>query len=300
MNWQHLRYFEVIAKEEHFTRAAEQLHITQSALSKAIDSLEKELGTPLFDRSGRNIRLNKYGRLFRNNVIYATSEVEKGMKVIQQMSQSSTGTVSFSSIFSMGADFIPMLIKSFSQRYPKIRLSYYQKSTRDILNDVLDGRIEFGFCGEFPAEEEYANIEKELVKVEEIVLAVPQNHPFAQRSSIPFEELMEQKFIGYTNNTGIIYSLEDTLSKAGFATASIEQDYLVAEDNTLVGMVRAGLGIGLVARIPSLWTDGVALVQVIEPFLSRKLYMVWSRSNYMSPAAKSFKYHVLASINRPE
>ena len=69
MNWQYLRYFEVVAREEHYTRAAEMLHLTQSALSKSIHNLENRLGVPLFEPDGRNIKLTKYGQIFYNHVI---------------------------------------------------------------------------------------------------------------------------------------------------------------------------------------------------------------------------------------
>ncbi len=297
MNWQHLRYFEVVAKEEHITKAAEQLHITQSALSKSIDGLEKELGIPLFDRSGRNIRLNKYGRVFRNHVIFATNEIEKGIETIHGMAKTDSGVVSFASIFTMGANFVPDLIKSFQAQYPNIRLAYYQKSTKNILNDILDGDIEFGFCGEFPRDGEYASIDTEMVMVEDLVLAVPPSHRLVGRHSVRFEELKEESFIGYTDNTGIIHSLEEALTKAGY-DPKMKQTYQAAEDNTVVAMVRAGLGIAFVANNPTIYTEGVVLIPVTDPFLTRKLYMAWNRNGYMSPSAKAFKYHVLSTINR--
>jgi len=295
MNWQHLRYFEVLATVEHFTKAAEQLYITQSALSKSIDSLEKELGVPLFERSGRNIRLNKYGRVFRNHVICATDEISKGIETIHNMSKTDSGLVSFASIFTMGTIFIPGLIKTFYSQYPNIRLAYYQKSTKNILNDILDGNIEFGFCGEFLRDGDYANIDTEMVMVEDICLAVYPSHPLAGRTSVRFEELMEFEFIAYTENTGIIHSLDEAITKAGYIP-NLKHTYQAAEDNTVVAMVRAELGIAFVANNPTIYTEGVILIPTIEPFLSRKLYMAWRRNGYMSPAAKTFKYHVLSNI----
>lgn len=298
MNWQHLRYFEVIAKEEYITKAAEQLNITQASLIKSIDSLEKELGVPLFERSGQNIRLNKYGRVLRNHVIFATNEIEKGIETIHSMSKTDSGVVSFASIFTMGANFVPALIKSFQAQHPNIRLAYYQKSTKNILNDIIDDNIEFGFCGEFLREGEYAGIDSEMVMVEELRLAVPLDHPLAARESVRFAELKDEAFIGYTDNTGIIHSLEEALTKAGYNPTEMKQAYQAAEDNTVVAMVRAGLGIAFVANNPTIYTEGIAMIPVTDPQLSRKLYMVWSRNGYMSPAAKAFKYHMLSTLNR--
>lgn len=296
MNWQHLRYFEVLAKEEHFAKAAELLHVTQPALSKAIDSLETDLGIPLFERNGHSIRLTKYGKVLCNYVIFATNEIEKGVETIHGLFKMDARVVSFASIFTMGTNFVPAIIKSFHAQHPDIKLPYYQKSTKNILNDLLDGNIEFGFCGEFPRKGKYEGIDSELVLVEELMVAVPLGHPLAERSSVRYEELLSEEFIGYTANTGIIHSLDECLSKAGFALSELRQTYQAAEDNTVVAMVRAGLGIAFVANNPTIYAEGVAMVPVTQPQLSRKLYMVWSRNRYMSSVAKAFKRHVLSSI----
>ena len=93
MNWQYLRYFEVVAREEHFTRAADKLHMTQSALSKSIDNLEKDIGIPLFEQYGRNIKLTRYGQIFYNHVSAATSEIEDGLRTIRNMVDTKSGEV---------------------------------------------------------------------------------------------------------------------------------------------------------------------------------------------------------------
>ena len=178
MNWQYLRYFEVVAREEHFTRAADKLHITQSALSKSIDNLENEIGVPLFESHGRNIRLTKYGQIFYEHVSSATAEVEQGIAQLHDMAGVRGGEVTFASIFSMGAFQIPRLIKGFQAQHPDIKLRLYQKSTSDILRDVLEGTADLGFVGEFPRQGEYAGIDAEPISVEEILLAVPWTTPW--------------------------------------------------------------------------------------------------------------------------
>ena len=83
MNLQWLYYFDAIAELEHYTRAAEQLHVSQSNLSHAISELEEELGVELFERKGRNIRLTKYGELFRPYVKQSITSLETGVKTLK-------------------------------------------------------------------------------------------------------------------------------------------------------------------------------------------------------------------------
>lgn len=297
MNWQYLRYFEVVAREEHLTRAAEKLHMTQSALSKSIDNLEKELGFPLFEQRGRNIRLTKYGHIFYNHVASATKEIETGLETIHEAICSSKGIVRLASIFSLGAFFIPDIIKGFQLHNPDIRLMFYQTSTSNILYDVLNGEVDLGFCGEFVRDGDFKELDAEVVQVEELLLVVPPEHRLANQDSVEFQDLLDENFVGYTDNTGIIHSIRDTLKRAGLDGIRLKENYQVAEDNTIVGMVRAGLGIAFVADCPYIQRQGVSFLHIRNPYFCRKLYLVWKKDGFLSQAAKAFKYYVLSQTH---
>ncbi len=298
MNWQYLRYFEVVAREEHFTRAADKLHITQSALSKSIDNLENEIGVPLFESHGRNIRLTKYGQIFYEHVSSATAEVEQGIAQLHDMAGVRGGEVTFASIFSMGAFQIPRLIKGFQAQHPDIKLRLYQKSTSDILRDVLEGTADLGFVGEFPRQGEYAGIDAEPISVEEILLAVPLDHPLASRTTpVAFQELLDESFIGWTGNTGIIHSIRMTLERAGLGDVKLRETYQGAEENCVASLVREGLGIALIADNPLTHREGLAFLHIKDPHFFRTLYLVWKKGKYLSPATKAFKYYVLSKMN---
>lgn len=297
MNWQYLRYFEVVAREEHFTRAADKLHMTQSALSKSIDNLEKDIGIPLFEQYGRNIKLTRYGQIFYNHVSAATSEIEDGLRIIRNMVDTKSGEVMFASIFTIGATFIPDIIKGFQASHPGIKLKFYQKSTTDILSDVLDGTVDLGFCGEFQRSGLYQDIDCDPILEEELLLAVPADHPLAAHETVSFSEILDETFIGYTNNTGIIHSIQDTLNRSGFGSVPLKEAYQAAEDNTVASLVRAGLGIAFIADNPLVHRNGLSFLHVKDPYFSRTLYAVWRKNGYLSPAAKAFKYFVLAQAS---
>jgi len=296
MNWQYLRYFEIVAREEHITRAADKLHMTQSALSKSISNLEKELGISLFEQRGRNIKLTRYGQIFYNHVSRATAEIATGIETVQHMANASTGEVNFASIFTMGATFIPDLIKGFQSQHPGIKLKYYQKSTADIVDDVLDGTADLGFCGEFSREGMDKDLDAETVLVEELLLAVPLDHHLAGQGRVDFSTLADETFIGYTSNTGIIHSISETLERAGLSSIRLKESYQAAEDNAVASLVRAGLGIAFIADNPLVHRDGLAFLHVQNPYFSRKLYLTWRKNGYLSPAAKAFKYYALSMV----
>lgn len=295
MNWQYLKYFEVVARQEHYTKAANELFITQSALSKSIDNLERELGFPLFEKQGRNIKLTKYGQLFSNHVTKATHEIEESVGMIRNLLSPENGIVSFSSIFTLGAEYIPNIIKNFSAVHPNIKLLYYQESTANILENVESGSIDFGFSGEFDREK-YPDFECEPIMIEELVIIAPKDHPLAARKEIRFEEIVDEPFIGYTSNTGIIHSLSNTLGRPMGGVEASNIFYAANEDNTVAGLVRAGLGLGIVANNPAIRFDDLAVLHVTEPRLTRTLYLCWKKGRYLSPASKLFKYYVLSNI----
>lgn len=294
LNWNYLRYFEEVAKQEHFTRAADNLHITQSALSKSIDNLESDLGIPLFERRGRNVKLTRYGQILYNHVSSATAHIEKGLQLMNDIIGADTGEVHCASIFSIGASFIPDIIKGFNKQNPNIKLKFNQKPTQDILYDLLDSKIDLGFCGEFNAEGNFDKLEKEPILLEELLLAVPESHPLAGKNHVDFSDIVNESFIGYTSNTGIIHSIGSTLKHAGLDTPQLNVSYSASEDNTIISMVRSGLGIAFVADNSYIQRDGVSFLHVHNPYFSRTLYMVWKKNNYISPATKLFKYYILS------
>lgn len=296
MNWQYLKYFEVVARQEHYTRAADELFITQSALSKSIDNLERELGFPLFEKQGRNIKLTKYGQLFSNHVTKATKEIEDSVSMIRNLLSPENGVVSFSSIFTLGAEYMPNIIKDFSASHPNIKLLYYQESTTNILENVDSGNIDFGFCGEFDREK-YPDFECEPIMIEELVVIVPKDHPLADRREIHFDEVINDTFIGYTGNTGIIHSLSNTLGRPIGGIEAPNIFYAANEDNTVAGLVRAGLGVGIVADNPAIRFDNLSVLHVTNPRLTRTLYLCWKKGRFLSPASKLFKYYVLSNIS---
>lgn len=293
MNWQYLKYFEVVAQEEHFSRASEKLFITQSALSKSIAKLEEEIGVPLFERQGRNVQLTQYGKILRDHITTALADIDHGIKSIQLLTNSYTGNVRISSLFTMGTNYIPALFNAFIKNYPEIDITYFQKSTIDILMDILDNHIDLGFCGEFENIGEFADIEREPVLVEELFLYVPENHRLASRESINISEVMKEVFIGWNTTTGIYLSIENALKRAGIKE-KFRYSFCASEDNTVAEMVRQGLGIAFIANCPSINTSNLVKIKVSSPFLSRTLYMVWKKNAYHPPSVTTFKYFTLS------
>lgn len=292
-NLQALRYFEVVARLQHFTQAAQELYVSQPTLSKAIDALEQEIGVPLFEKQGRNVQLTKYGSILLDYVQQGFRQIDEGINQIQSIADSETGNICIASLFTMGAQFFPKIIKEFTELHPKITIQYYQKATSAILEQLSRGEIDLGFTGELPKGNEYDFLRREIVLTEELCLIVPPDHRLASRKSVSFHEILDETFIGWNEDTGIKRSINDTLQRAGISQ-KLNYRFYATEDNSIVGMVREGLGIALISTIPTIYTEGVVKIQISQPLFQRHLYMVWNKERFMSPAANSLRKYILS------
>ena len=176
MNLNHLYYFRALAKEEHYTRTADMLSITQPSLSHAISCLESELGVKLFEKQGRNAKLTKYGALFLRYVEQSLDMLDEGKRVVTETSGTSGGFIDMGYIFTLGSHFIPNLIKGYLEEKGKnhIHFSFGQGTTKKIVEELKDGKYDLAFSSYVEGEDELEFIP---VGQEELVLITPKDHP---------------------------------------------------------------------------------------------------------------------------
>lgn len=295
MNWQHLTYFKQIAESGQLTKAAEELHISASALSRSITTLESEIGVTLFDKQGRSLLLNRFGQVFYDYVKNATNEIANGINTIQDMANITSGCVRVSSIFSVGTSFIPDLLASFYGRSSNkdIRIELSQRTTSQILLDITNGQLDIAFCGEFDRKNQFSNINREAIYNEEMMLIVPESHRLASKTSVSFNDIRDEVFIGYNNSCGIVNTIYDAVSKKGYPNFRFKTILESNEDNNVTNLVRKGLGIAFVVDNPSLYSEGIKRLQISDLHFFRTIYMVWKQDTYLSPAVNKFRDHVI-------
>ena len=137
MNLSQLQYFKVLAQEEHYTRAAQMLSITQPSLSHAISQLEQELGTRLFEKKGRNVVLTRYGKMFLPYVEESLKVLNEGAQRIQEVNGSRHGIIHLAYIYTMGSEFVPKLVRKFLDAYPDYDIEFH--FTVGTTGEIIDG-----------------------------------------------------------------------------------------------------------------------------------------------------------------
>ncbi|MFE0171314.1 LysR family transcriptional regulator [Streptomyces sp. NPDC059002] len=275
-----LRYFQAVARYEHISRAAQELRVAQPSLSRTIARLEADLGTPLFDREGRRIRLNQYGAIFLRHVDRALSELDDGRRALRDARDTGLGRVGIASETLLT---ISPLLGSFRAAYPRADVRLYQSDAEEMDRQLRAGEVDFCVASQ-PLTG--ANLESIELAREEVLLAVPFGHWLDGRESVTIPEIADEPFVSTRRGHWQRALLDKLFAAEGLTPVlSCEGNEPAASQN----MISAGLGIGLIpAMSRQAGTETpvpVAWVHVDAPGCSRVLTLVWNRDAYLSEAA---------------
>lgn len=296
MNWQYLLYFKAVAEEQHYTRAAEKLFVSVSALSRAIGCLEEELHVKLFAKSGRNVTLTKYGVVFLQYVLQATHTIDEGCKALDELSSNLSGTISISAFYTFSAISLPNILRRFTNEYPEVSFNIYQNSSQKVMQDVLDNRVEIGFISDYFDERNFPSLEFTPIMTEKIVLIVPPGHPLAGKKSVTIPEIADEQFIGFDHNSNLSLHLDRIFKKAG---CHYQLKMLLSDDYAIAGMVRTGMGIALIpSGRPVISREGLSEIQLEGPLGQRTIYATWKKDSFTSYTVTQFQ-NALRSMRMP-
>jgi len=288
VNLRQLQYFKTIAELEHYTRAAEQLYVSQSNLSHSIQKLEDELKVELFMRKGRYIKLTKYGQLFLPYAAAALEQLDAGIAKLENEINPNTGTVVMSGFPSL-AQFIPeVIIRYFSEtKRVGVHFQFNQEATYATLRDQLQaGDIDLVFCTKIDA----PNITGVLIGEHQIVLLVPQSHRLAARDSVNLLELAGEDFIAFDNNCQLRIVTDELFGKLGIQPNICME---TAQDIIMYGMVASNHGVAITPRPLGGAPYNVKILAIENEIPTRKLYLQWNTEKYLPPAAKYFRDFVI-------
>ncbi|GGF98196.1 LysR family transcriptional regulator [Paenibacillus albidus] len=274
-----LRYFQTVARLENMTKAAEMLQVSQPAISKLIRNLESELAIKLFDRTGKYIRLNEYGKRFLAKVDLALQTLEDAKTELLDLSERPTGTVVI--FIKAGSYLLPDMITLFRQQYPEAQFKLLQ------YDQDIPGHPVFDLCiSSSPLK--IPGTESIPVLTEEIMLAVPSDHRLADRESIRLIELSEDGFISLKTGKQLRETTDSLCYTAGFTPRII---YESDEPSMVRSLVRSGLGVSFIPSVTWGGSQGssVILISIEEPVSTRTIEISWYTNRYMTSVAKKFK-----------
>ncbi len=289
MEWQQLEYFHMVAELQHFTKAAERLAISQPALSRSIAQLEHELGVPLFDRQGRSVVLNVFGKEFHGHAARILQEMKDAKRNLLAMQDPGNGNISLAFLKSLGIRLVPDMVRSYLDVYPQVNFAFHQNSTAAMMEQLSRGEIDFCLSSlmETPAEIQW----KPLWAEEMFIFAHPE-HVLASKGTgtVELRELVEQTFITLKQGYGSRVILDNMFGLMNSKPIiAFESDEVVS----LLGFVSANLGIALLPRISGVNIRDIVQLSIVDHPCRRVIGLAWRKGKYMPPVATAFRDFVI-------
>ncbi|MEO1768764.1 MULTISPECIES: LysR family transcriptional regulator [Enterococcus] len=291
MNIQQLHYFLHLAETQNMQQTAEDLFISQPALSKSINNLEKELEVQLFDRIGRRVQLNKYGALFQKRAYRSLNELEVGKEEIYALTNALSGRIDLGFVYSLGPIFITNLLAEYSKISP-VKIRGNQNNTVNLLSQLQDGKYDVVFFAgndSFPDMEQFPDVEITPFHTQPVIFVVGMDHPLSSNQSYAIEDLMAYDFITFQKPSTL-----RPLINTYFASKNLtpKMTYEVLDDLTLLSFASKNLGIGIFPKSSILNNFGIKEISINEPFLFQTIYLAQNPSRYKSPAVERFLEYV--------
>jgi DNA-binding transcriptional LysR family regulator len=283
----HLQHFIAVAEERNFTRAAQRVHIVQSALSTSIRVLEEELQARLLVRSTRQVQLTPAGRAFLEKAREALRVIDIGRETVAEIEGLRSGSLSIGTVHSLPAFLdLPSLISRFHAGNPGIEVRLRQGDSVGLVEQLRAGSLDLAFL---PLLDPPDDVITAIVACEDLVVATRPNHPLAGRENVPLRELVDYAFVDFEIGWGTRALIDRAFAQAGIQRRTA---FDVTDLETIVELVGNGLGIALLPEtIAGMRCPRIALAELAEPAICWELVVAHFRGEGAKPvngAAQAF------------
>lgn len=287
MELQQLEYFLAIANIGNFTKAAKSVSITQSALSRSIIRLEKELGVQLLNRNTKEVTLTKYGAML---LTHAEKIVKEENAAKMEIDKPDTQIINLSFLHSLGSYIVPRLISGFRKTHPQCKFKLNQDNSTVLTQQLTEGKTDLCICSNLLMNEIIGWLP---LCSEELFVIVPLNHPLAARESVSLEDIADESFITLKPFYGLrllanqLFDMMNVIPHIEF-----EGDEIV----TVANLVAADLGVSLIPKIPGMENLNIKFLKLSSPHCRRTIGIAWDTSRLLSPLVCEFQKFALDSF----
>jgi LysR family transcriptional regulator, hydrogen peroxide-inducible genes activator len=284
MELHQLRYVAAVARTRNFSRAAEQCHVSQPSLSQQILKLENELGERLFERMNRAVKLTPHGEAFLRRAIHVLHEVDAARREAAEAKDLLRGTLTIGVLPTIAPYLLPEIMAQFTEKYPGVEIVVEEDTTAQLLKHTLAYEIDFALVSQ-PINDERLSVRR--LFAEELLLALPRNHPLTRKSNISVEDIAQERLIvmkeGHCLGDQVLNFCErrDCQPQISFRSAQLE---------TIQALVRAGLGLSLIPAMAA--RNGRKQMPTYRSLKSpkpqRQIVVVWPEQRAPSRGANEF------------
>lgn len=286
-----LRGFLAVVDLQSFHRAADQLNMSQPALSRRIQKLEQAIGAPLLERTTRHVAATALGAELVPLVQRMLEEFDGSLFSMRELGPNRGGLVTMACLPTAAFYFLPSVIRQFNREYPNIRFRILDLTATEALQAVARGEVEFGINIMSTSD---SDLVFEKLAEDPFVLAARKDHPLAEKSEVGWQDLEPYQLITVHRS-----SANRTLLDAALAKSNIKLNwfYEVTHLSTSLGLVEAGLGISVLPRMATPQGEHPFLITkpIRNPEISRTIGVVRRRGGTLSPAAERFMTMLLGT-----
>ena len=285
MDLRDLHVFLSVARHLNFTRAGEEVNLSQPSVSVRIRQLERDLGTKVFEQLGKKIALTEAGKLlvpYAGRVIAAMDDARNAMDELQGLER---GSLRIGASTTPGMYLVPRTIAHFKQRYPKIEIHLAVKDTRQIEEGVIRNEFDFGFVGGHLVGDEVDTVPW---LTDELILIVPLGHRLASKRRVRPQDLANEQFILREQGSATRAVVATHLRKCRIEAQAVME---MANPESVKKAVQNGLGIAFISSFAvesELKAKTLVAVKLQGLEIRRELKIVYRKDKHLSPAARAF------------
>ena len=280
-----LEVFLSVAKHLNYTRAGEELNLSQPSVSIRIKQLENELGMKLFEQLGKKVALTDAGLLLVSHARRVIAAIQDAKQALEELQGLERGSLRIGASTTPGMYLIPQIIARFKERYPKIEVHLGIKDTKQVEEGVIRNEFDFGFVGGHLVGDE---VDVLAWVTDQLVLVVGPKHPLAKKKSIKAEDLRKEKFILRELGSATRSTIASHLQKSSLAVQTVME---MENPESVKKAVQSGLGIAFISKFAveiELRAKTLVAVRIHGLDIRRELKIVHRKDKHLSRAAQTF------------
>jgi DNA-binding transcriptional LysR family regulator len=288
ITFRQLQIFEAVARKLSFTRASEELHLTQPAVSMQIKQLEQSVGLPLFEQLGKKIFLTDAGQEFSRYALAIATQLEELEQVVDEMKGLQRGRLTIA-VASTANYFAPRLLATFCQRHGEVTVSLDVTNREQLLKGLVENRTDLVIMGQPPDD---MDLVAERFLENPLVVIAPPDHLLSKKKNIPLQRLLEEIFLVREQGSGTRSAVERFFSANHIALSTPME---MSSNEAIKQGVEAGLGLGIVSMhtlAMELALKRLVILDVAKLPIMRNWYIVHRSGKRLSLVAQAFQKFV--------
>ncbi|MCT4607245.1 MAG: selenium metabolism-associated LysR family transcriptional regulator [Marinisporobacter sp.] len=297
MDFRQLETFITIARLKSFSKAADALFLTQPTISNHIQNLENELSTILINRSNKRVTLTKAGEILFSHAIEILNKREQALFSLESFKDKIEGTLEIACSTIPEQYILPPLLSAFNKIYPHVHYNLLHYDSQQVVDGVLNGKIDFGFVG---AKDAIKHLHYIDVLEDNLVIIAPNTNPYKSLDQISIDFFLKEKIILREAGSGTRKIFEKLLNNHNISLDQLHVVACIENTEAIKQCVKNGLGITMISEYAiknEVHHNMLKKLELKDMDTKRNFYFVYHEPRILSPLAETFKNFMLENQN---